>query len=322
MNMQTLAQAYLIAWMTALSTVLGMLVIVLVAHALEVRWIVVVRRLAENVVSALPWLAALFLPLLALSHALYPAPPDHLRAWLSLPALATRGIGYFLLWGGVAEVIRRRSIAGTSAQRIAAAGIPLLAVTITLASYDWLVALTPTWSSTMYGVYVFASGFVSAWAALAILAVRAGKANASHLHAVGRMLFAFVVFWTYAGFCQFFIIYMGDLPEEVHWVEARIAPGMRWMTIALAAFHFVVPFFALLSRASKRKPALLTGIASLLLVMHWVDITFLVGRLPHWLDFIALTLVIGSTALVIRVRSRGVLPENDPLLAASMKYVS
>lgn len=316
------AQAYLIAWMTVLSTVLGALLIVLVAHALEVRWVVVVRRLAENVTTALPWLALGVIPLLVMTHVLYPEPPPHLRFWLSVPARAVRALIYFGLWIGAAEITRRHSVQGTSCKAIAAAGLPMFAITITLASYDWLVALTPKWFSTVYGVYVFASGFVSAWALLAIMAVRAKRANPSHLHAIGRMIFAFVVFWTYASFCQFFVIYMGDLPEEVHWVVHRFGPGMRWMTGALALFHFVVPFFALLSRASKRSPRVLAAVAALLLVMHAIDITFLVGRLPHVLDAVCLAFFIVTTALVIRLRQRGVIPDKDPLLAASMKYVS
>ncbi|MBC7793404.1 MAG: hypothetical protein H7Z43_06835 [Clostridia bacterium] len=324
--MMVLAQAYLIAWMTVLTTVLGMLLIVLVAHALRVRWIVVVRRPAEHVATTLPWLALLFLPLLAMAHMLYPDPPEHLKTWLSLPLLAIRGGVCFAIWIGLAETIRRRTFKTppVSVQPVAAAGLPLFAITITLASYDWLVALTPEWSSTVYGVYVFASGFVSAWALLAILAVRAAKANASHLHAVGRMLFAFVIFWTYIGFCQFFVIAMGDLPEEVRWVQLRFAPGMRWMTAALALFHFVVPFFALLSRANKRRPKILAGVAALVLVMHAVDITFLVGRLPHVFDLLMLVVMTGTTIAFGSFRARGQAPlaDNDPQFAASMKYVS
>ena len=257
-----IAHAYLIAWMTVLSTVLGMLVIVLIAHALQVRWIVPVRHLAEKTTRALPWLALAFLPLLAFAHTLYPEPPEHLRTYLSLPFLAARAFVYFAVWIALARL--------STKQAVAAAGLPLYAITVTLASFDWLVALTPKWFSTIYGVYVFASGFVSAWALLAILAVRSGKTET--LHAIGRMLFAFVIFWTYAGFCQFFVIAMGDLPEEVEWVEHRL----NWMLLALVVFHFIVPFFALLSRASKTNPKILAGVAGVLLVMHWIDITFLV----------------------------------------------
>ena len=49
-------------------------------------------------------------------------------------------------------------------RRLAAGGIFLFAVTLTLAAIDWMKSLQHQWFSTMYGVYYFAG---SVWVTVA-----------------------------------------------------------------------------------------------------------------------------------------------------------
>ena len=43
----------------------------------------------------------------------------------------------------------------------------------------------------------------------------------SHLHDLGKLLFAFVMLWAYFSFSQFVIIWSADLPEEIPWYLER-----------------------------------------------------------------------------------------------------
>ena len=111
-------------------------------------------------------------------------------------------------------------------------GLPLLALTSSFAGFDWLMSLEPHWTSTMFGVYFWAGSLVGSLAALILLtlALRGTgwlrrTVTIEHLHDLGKLLFGFVVFWTYIAFCQYFLIWYANLPEETGWYITR-----RWGT--------------------------------------------------------------------------------------------
>ena len=333
------AASYLVGYLAVTTAVLGVLLVVLIAHSIAVRWIVVVRRLAEHVTATLPWLALGFVPVVVMAHRLYPWArgdvPEHLHTWLSLPWFTVRAVIYFALWIGMAEYVRARALASPphDVRRFASGSIPIYALTLTSASFDWIMSLTPRWVSTMFGVYIFAAAFVTAFAVLAIIAWGAQRyanlaVSPSHYHAIGRMLFGFVIFWTYIAFSQLFIIYMADLPEEAIWAVHRITPYWRTTTYILYCLHFVVPFFILLPRDIKRRGGLLAAVSTLLVATQVIDMAYLV--LPSldlklsWLDAVAVIAITCITIAVGVVRSRGlgVATETDPQFAASLRYVS
>ncbi len=66
------AFSYLFAFITFLTVSLGALFFVLLQHLTSASWSVTVRRTAENLTSALPLMALLFIPVLLSAHALYP----------------------------------------------------------------------------------------------------------------------------------------------------------------------------------------------------------------------------------------------------------
>ena len=76
---------------------------------------------------------------------------------------------YFAVWIGVAALLRRWSVrqdqagghALTAAQRRLGTGaLPFLALTLTFASFDWMMSLDPRFYSTIFGVYWFAGSFL------------------------------------------------------------------------------------------------------------------------------------------------------------------
>ena len=42
-----------------------------------------------------------------------------------------------------------------------------------------------------------------------------------HIHDLGKLLFAFSVFWTYLWFSQYMLIWYANIPEETLWYLAR-----------------------------------------------------------------------------------------------------
>jgi len=154
-------------------------------------------------------------------------------------------------------------------------------LTLTVAAFDWIMSLDPHWYSTIFGVYFFAGSVVAVFSTLILLALALSPTlgeviTEEHFHDLGKLLFAFVVFWAYIAFSQFMLIWYGNIPEETLWYAHRTGPGWEGVTVALAAGHFVLPFFVLLSRDVKRRVPTLAAGAVWMLAMHYLDLYWLV----------------------------------------------
>ena len=68
--------------------------------------------------------------------------------------------------------------------RLSCLFLAVYAITFTLASIDWIMALEPMWFSTMWGVYNFAGMFQSALAVIIIMCSGAQKTR----RAAGRRI--------------------------------------------------------------------------------------------------------------------------------------
>jgi hypothetical protein len=117
-----------------------------------------------------------------------------------------------------------------------------LALTQTFAAVDWIMSLDPGWYSTIFGVYWFAGSFVSFFALMTLMVVglqRAGLLTEiiglEHFHDLGKLLFAFTVFWAYIGFSQFFLIWYGNIPEETIFFRHRLEGSWKAISLLLAA---------------------------------------------------------------------------------------
>jgi hypothetical protein len=350
------AAAYLTAYTTAIGVVLGALAMVMIAQLTRATWFVVLRREAEQIIATLPALAALFIPVLLSMHVLYPwthpetLPPaaralvDAKAGYLNVPFFFVRAIIYFVVWIGLAELIRRRSLAQDRDEQpgprplygVSAWGLPLYALTISFAAFDWLMSLTPTWYSTIYGVYFFAGGMVGAMGFLIVLTEHARRRGeltdvvaTDHLHALAKVTLTFVLFWTYIGFSQLIVIWSGNIPAEVVWYRARVAGGWAALAGVLVFGQFALPFCALVVRSFKRSFVLMMILGVWLTVVHYLDVywvTIPAGANGHvaqvWTDAGALLFVGGVTAATWALRRRGerTAPVGDPRFHASLEY--
>ncbi|MBM4117937.1 hypothetical protein FJ251_09380 [bacterium] len=125
------------------------------------------------------------------------------------------------------------------------------------------------------------------------------------------------------------LIWYANIPEETGWYLARQTGGWTAVTLLLLFGHFFLPFLGLISRYPKRQGLLLTPGAFWVLLMHWVDIYWLVmpgfspGRPPFHLLDLALAIGLGGVAaslILLRLRRCSVIPEKDPRLAASLEF--
>jgi hypothetical protein len=351
--------AWLVACAFFLTLSLGALFFVIIQHLTRAGWSVVVRRVAELVASNTPVVALLFAPLVVQvlrgDDALYPwasAETVHEHplliakaAFLDPRFFAARCVVYFATWWLLGRWLLRRStqqdgesgVEPTLAlERRSAPAMVAFALSLNFSAFDLLMSVTPTWYSTMFGVYVFA-GSVMSFFACAVLALRFLQArglltrevNVEHYHDLGKFLFAFVFFWGYIAFSQFMLIWYADLPEETFWFKTRMEGPWAGVSLLLLFGHFVLPFAGLLSRHAKRRLAVLTGWAIWLLAMHAVDLFWLVvpsapqgGALVGPIDVGCFVAVGGAWtfALLRRARAHVLVPVGDPRLSQSLAF--
>jgi hypothetical protein len=348
------AFSWLVAFLYFSSLALGALFFVLIHFSMQGGWGIVVRRLAENAMATMPLFALLFVPVLVLRHELYPwlaesASSSHLlhgkAPYLNLSFFAIRAAVALGCWSAIAVLYfrasRRQDRTGDTAlsvamRRFSGPAIVLVALTQTFAAIDWIMSLEPEWYSTMFGVYWFSGALVTFFALLALIVVglrRVGLlvdvVGVEHFHDLGKLMFAFTVFWAYIGFSQFFLIWYGNIPEETIFFRERLAGSWHAASFLLAAGHFVVPFFFLMPRTIKRRPGPLAAGAAWLLLMHLVDVYWLVMPVLHpegirigLLDVAAWVAVGGLFVGTFGRLAAGapLIPIRDPRLPESMRF--
>jgi len=348
--------SYLTAYAFWLTIGLGGLFFTMLHHLTNATWSIVLRRISENVMMTLPLLAILFIPIIAGIGELYHwshhdviANSPVLQAkssYLNTGFFIIRAVLYLGIWLFLARGLYKTSLAQdkehTESQlprlkKLSAPGMLLFAFTVTFAAFDWLMSLNAHWYSTAFGVYIFSGSLLSALAFITLVTIflreRGYLSNLitlEHYHDLGKLLFAFTVFWGYIAFAQYFLIWYANIPEETIWYRVRW-DNYRFLSLLIVFGHFVIPFVALISRGAKRNLTVMKIMAIWLLLMHWADLYWVV--MPNhpghalqsvWID-IAAVIGIGGLALWFfarRMTSTPLIPVNDPRLEASAHLVS
>ncbi|MSR17607.1 MAG: quinol:cytochrome C oxidoreductase [Phycisphaerales bacterium] len=318
------ARQYLMNFVFVLSLALGGLLFCLIQQLTRSGWSAVVRRPAEALAANLQWIWILFLPFVGIwlwgrAHDGHGLSLASIWPWADLASMGEhdpaeahiiaaksgylndrfffiRAAIYFIVWGSLARVFFRGSVAQDTASpeecvritarlsRTAAAGIILFGLTTTFAAFDWIMSLSPAWFSTMFGVYFFAATCTGGYSLITLivlklrhLGINRAVVSEEHLQDLGKMIFAFgVVFWAYIAFSQYMLIWYGNIPEETTWFLARQVGGWGTVSIALLFGHFIIPFVFLISRWIKRWTFTLAVGCVWMLAFHWIDMYWLI----------------------------------------------
>lgn len=332
-------RSYLVGYLYWLGIALGCLGVSLLHNMTGGAWGRVTSAFLGAGIRTLPLLALLFVPIaLGMTRLYVWSDPSvvaadeilrHKSAYLNVPAALLRAAVYFAIWIGFGVVMSRRAAASpaadAAAQRrtklLSAPGILFYVLTMTFASIDWAMSLDPHWFSTIYGVLFIVGQALSAFGLLILMLAAfrdeppyAGAVTQDHFHDLGNLLFAFVLLWAYAAISQLLIIWSANLPEEIPWYIKRFRGGWQFVGLGLVLFHFVVPFFILLSRVAKRRAVVIARVAAAILVVRYLDIFWIVapefheeGLRVHWLDFAAFA-GIGGVWLAFYLRQLGARP--------------
>jgi hypothetical protein len=349
--------SYLTAFTFWCTITLGGLFFVMIHYLTNATWSVVVRRIGENIMSMLPVMAVFAVPILFGLGDLYHwshsdiMQSDHLlegkSPYLNTTFFIIRVVIYFAFWILLGRYLNKLSLSQDTehhdsllrkAVKASAPGMILFALSITFFSFDLLMSLDAHWYSTIFGVYIFAGSFLSLLSFMTIYIISLRKKGilaetitSEHFHDLGKLIFAFLIFWGYMAFSQYFLIWYGNIPEETVWFLHRWDGNWKIISLILVFGHFVIPFFVLFPMEIKKNIPVMLVMSVWILIMHWIDIYWLVMPSLHshgihfsWMD---LTTLVGIGGIFIwrflrLVYSRPLVPVNDPRLESSIKIIS
>jgi hypothetical protein len=250
-----------------------------IAHG---RWADAVLPIAEAGVGFfLPALGLLAL-LLAGSRAFIP--------WASaagpvrLAALALRLLvpGAVLFWLGRRFVLRaRRRAPEGEVQAAAVAYVLAYAVGLSFWAYDLVMGLTPAPPATVIPAYYFVGSFLSGFAWVALVAAIRDVSGPDLRHDIGKLLFGFIVVWSYLLWSLYLATWYANIPEESEPLLLRWHGPWKPVTQAVLLAVFVSPFWLLFSERLKRRRGTLAFGAAAVLLGLWAERVLLVVPSLH-----------------------------------------
>lgn len=269
---------------------------------------------------------------------------DALYGFLTPTGFAAVAVVLFAIWGAMIFLLNKWGKETSEAtdpavvdrgleklQNLSGPGIIVFALTITTAATQWVMSLEPGWASTMFPVIFAVNQFLTAFAfCLALFLTVCGMPPfKAHMRPkfqldMGTLLLAFTMFWSYTSFSQYMLIWIGNLPEEIpFYLKRSNHTGWYWVSAALIALHFALPFLLLLFRNIKLHPGRLRLVALYLLVVCAVDVIWWVApsaepsAFPAWLIDAGAVLGIGGVWVLFflyQLKQRPLFPDNQAFL--------
>jgi hypothetical protein len=219
-------------------------------------------------------------------------------------------------------------------------GLFLLVYALTQMStqpWMWVMSVDAHWYSTMFSWYSFASAFVTGMGLILMWVVYLKNqgymeyVSKEHVHDLGKLMFAFSIFWTYVWFAQFMLIWYGNIPDETTYFKIRMQGPYSVIWFSVLIICFVMPILILMSRPSKRNFFTVTFMAMTIFFGHWLDFYQMIypGTMgEHWtLSWYEVGIVCGFVGIFIlavatSLSKHSLVPSNHPLLKETVLHVS
>ncbi len=352
-------RSYLANFMYILSFGIGGMFLTLISFLTRAGWSASIRRMAELLSVTIPWVALLFIPILLTlvlpgGVAIYEwntAKPEGLIAgksgYLNMMFFTIRSLLYFGIWSMITLWYYRLSVrqdetkdieSTLARQKWSGPAVMLFALTVSFAAWDWIMSVDADWYSTIFGVYYFSGSMFGVFAFMIIafmMLQKAGKlrksVNIEHYHDMAKFQFGFIMFWSYIAFSQLLLYWYGNIPEETVWYRFRWENDWYIFSYALIALHFAIPLLGMLSRHVRRNYFGLTFWMTWALIVHWMDLTFLV--MPTISSFNAPMMIghaVGGLGMfmiflgIVLLRSSNVslVAKGDPRLHEALSYAN
>ena len=198
--------------------------------------------------------------------------------YLNVPFFSLRAILYFAVWISLGYFLpkwsartgsqRRRLALSIGCRHLSGPGLVLYGLTVTFSAIDWPMSLEPHWYSTIFGmIFMVSDGLIALAFVIGVAYFLSRREPLSKYHrpvgAAGSRQFV-IGFRDVVGLyvvCQFLIIWVENLKNEIPWYLHRMNGGWGGIAVVLdrAAIRFAVYFVVVARRQTQSGNALRGG---------------------------------------------------------------
>jgi hypothetical protein len=317
-------------------------------------WASAFIRIPQAMANVIPVIAILMIPILVfglpeLYHWAHPgiAAQDpviaHKSPYLNLPFFISRYVIYFAVWIFMTQYLKRLSLREDKVGGMAnfyriglfsKIYIFTLALTFSLATFDWIMSVDVHWFSTIFAFRNFAMSFYHGTAVVTMIIIILNKMgylpflNKAHMKDFSKYIFILSIIWTYLWFSQYILIWYANIPEETVYYFPRTRGEFKPLFYLELFINFVIPFALLLSNYLVSHKNTLLAICIIIIFGQWVDLYLQIivgtyGKLE--IGFIEIGTFIGFIGMFAYVvaralRSAPLVPKNHPYLEESLNH--
>ncbi|MBE9492521.1 MAG: hypothetical protein IMY70_06525 [Bacteroidetes bacterium] len=264
-------------------------------------------------------------------------------AYLNVPFFIIRLVIYFAVWIFMTKMLRKFSLKEDleggleyfkKSELYSKVYIFTLALTFSLASFDWIMTIDPTWYSTIFSLKNFIAAFYHGSTVIVIIVLIMHHygyfdfINEAHWADFSKYVFILSIVWAYFWFSQYLLIWFANIPEETTYYVKRLTGDWEINFYLNLTLNWLVPFLILLPNFFARKKSILLIVIILVSFGQYTDLfeqimPGTVGDLHigfveigTWLGFAGLFFYIVFRTL----SSKDLIPKNHPLLNESIHH--
>jgi hypothetical protein len=337
-----------------LSLAIGGTFFVALQYITQTGWSSGFIRIPQAMSNVIPVIAVLMLPILifGMPEIYQWAHPGvaqtdpiiaHKGPYLNLPFFIFRYIVFFSVWTILTFYLKKLSLKEDQAGGLAnfyrselfsKIYIFTLAITFSLATFDWIMSIDVHWFSTIFAVRNFVMSFYHGTVVITLIVIILNKngylpfLNKSHLKDFSKYIFILSIIWTYLWFCQYILIWYANIPEETVYYLPRTKGEFKPLFYMELVINWAIPFALLLSNYLVSHKNTLLAICIIIIFGQWVDLYQQVivgtyGKLE--IGFIEIGSFLGFAGMFAFVVARSLksaplVAKNHPYLEESLKH--
>ena len=336
-----------------LSIAIGASFFIAIQYITQSGWSAMFKRVAEALMAYIPYAGIIMLLLYFGMNSLYhwsnpeivasDALLQHKSPYLNVPFFFIRMVVFFIAWMAMTHMMRKASLAEDEkgglhffkkSELLSKIHIFVLAVTFSLATFDWIMSIEAHWFSTIFALKNFVAAFQHGSAMVALIVIILHKRgyfkelNKSHLLDFSRYIFILSIIWGYFAFSQFALIWYGNIPEETEYFFHRWHIGYKGIFYVNFLLNWFLPFIFLLPQVLNKNMKVVMAICILLIAGQYIDLyeqifpgvvhapVFGLTEIGFFVGFAGLFLFIFGKALA----AAALVPEKHPYLEESLQH--